>query len=186
VFGRRRRLPAELHPALERAERVVGWARVGAGGAAVATNLGLFLSGRGPGYERRLGWHEIHKATWDGRQLTIVPAEVVERREGQQLRSGSQASPYVVTADAVPLDVALPEPGQLPQVVRTRVTRSVSFTSHHPVPGGGVRVVARRVPAVDGVTWSVRYDEGTDRANPAVVAATDQLVAAHAAAQQAP
>jgi hypothetical protein len=57
------------------------------------------------------------------------------------------------------------------------VTRSVAFTAHHPVPGGGVRVVARRVAGADGLVWHVRYDDGTDLADPAVAAATAELVA---------
>jgi len=64
---RRRKLPAELRPALEREERVLAWTRVGEKAAVVATNLGLFL----PGRDARLGWHEIHKAVWGGRQLVV-------------------------------------------------------------------------------------------------------------------
>jgi hypothetical protein len=165
---RRRRLPAELKPALEPDERVVAWAPAGRAAAVIATNRGLYLPGRA-----RLGWHEIHKAAWTGQELVITPAEVVARREG-----------YLVTADATPVRVALADPGRLPHTVRTRVTRSVSLTSHHPVPGGGVRVVGRQVPGVDGVSWAVRYDSGTDGTDPGVIAATDQLVAAHAAARQ--
>jgi len=170
---RRRRLPAELRPALERDERVLAWARtqpagtgrVGppGGGSVVATNLGLHL----PGRPARLGWHEIHKAAWTGRELTVIPGAVVEEQER-----------YVITADQPPITVVVPEPGDLPQVVRTRVTRSVSFSSHHLVPGGGVRVVARRVPGVDGVSWAVRYDQGTDPHGPGVADATAQLVSA--------
>lgn len=167
MLRRRHRLPAELRPDLARDERVVAWA-LAESGAAVATNLGLFLPGRA-----RLGWHEIHKAAWTGGELVIIPAEVVESRAG-----------YVVTADAPPLRVALADPGRLPHTVRTRVTRSVSLTSHHPVPGGAVRVVGRRVPGVDGVSWAVRYEGGADGADPGVIAVTDRLVAAHAAAQQ--
>ena len=165
-WWRRRRLPAESRPALAPDDRVVGWAPTRDGGAVVATRLGLYLPGRD-----RLGWHEIHKATWSGEVLTVVPSQVVARREG-----------YVVTADAAPVSVTLPEPGGLPHVVRVRVTRSVSFSAHHPLPAGGVRVVARRVPGQDGLWWAVRYDPGTDPSTPAVVAATDQLVAGHAAA----
>jgi hypothetical protein len=79
-------------------------------------------------------------------------------------------------ADAPPVTVTLPEPGDVPHVVRTRVTRSVSFTSHQRVPGGAARVVARRVPGADGVTWTVRYDEGTDPTAVGVRDATSQLV----------
>ena len=167
----RRRLPPELRPALAAGERVVAWARAGdpAGPVVVATDAGLHL----PGRDRRLGWHEIHKATWSGRDLAITPAEVVEERPG-----------YAVTADRPPVAVPVPEPGDLPRVVRTRVTRSVSFSSHHRVPGGGVRVVARRVPGVDGLRWAVRYDAGTNPHGPGVRDATDVLVAAHRAARE--
>jgi hypothetical protein len=146
-------------------ERVVGWAPVPPDSAAIATNRGLFLPGRA-----RLGWHEIHKATWTGERLTVTPARLVERH-----------GVYAVVADAPPVTVGLPEPGDLPQVVRTRVTRSVSFSSHQRVPGGGVLVVARRVPGVDGLTWTVRYDPDTDPDAAGVRDATAQLVTSFAA-----
>ena len=73
--------------------------------------------------------------------------------------------------------VALTGPDDVPAEVRERVTRSVAYTAHHPLPGGGVRVVARHVPGVDGVVWHVRYDEGTDARDPEVVAQTTGLVA---------
>jgi hypothetical protein len=173
MIFRRRRLPAELRPALAGDERVLAWAPAGATGApatgaVVATTRGLFLPGR-----ERIGWHEIHKATWTGDALTITPAGLVEERDG-----------YTVMADRPPVTVVVADPGDLPQVVRTRVTRSVSFSSHHPVPDGGVRVVARRVPGVDGLTWTVRYDPGTDPRGPGVAEATARLVAVHAAAQR--
>jgi hypothetical protein len=170
VFARRLRLwfrstslaklPAELRPPLARDERVLAWARVDTGGAVVATNLGLHLPGYGSA-----GWHEIHKAAWTGQELTITPGAVVEER-----------ADYLVTADQPPVTVAVLDPGDLPQVVRSRVTRSVSFSSHHLVPGGGVRVVARRVPGLDGLSWAVRYDQGTDPHAPGVTDATQQLV----------
>ena len=42
-------------------------------------------------------------------------------------------------------------------------------------------MVARRVPGVDGLTWHVRYDDGTDADRPRGGAATDELVAEAAA-----
>ena len=59
------------------------------------------------------------------------------------------------------------------------MTRSVAYTMHHPLaPGGaGVRVVARRVAGVDGLSWAVRYDAGVPADAPAVVARTGELVA---------
>ena len=159
---RRPKLPAALQPLLDADERVLAWAAVGEASAVIATNRGVWLPERG-----RLGWHHIHKAAWSGRELRITPAEVAEERSG-----------YTVQVDAPVLTYLLLEPGELPDQVRTRVTRSVAYTAHHPLPGGGVRVVGRRVSGADGLTWSVRYDAGTAVDAEPVVAATDELVGA--------
>jgi hypothetical protein len=160
IFRRRPKLPAELRPALEPGERVLAWAAVGEGQALVATNRGLWRPGA-----TRLGWHEIHKAAWSGRELRVIPAEVAEVRED-----------YAVLVDAPALTFLLLEPGELPDQVRTRVTRSVAYTAHHPLPVGGVRVVGRRVSGVDGLSWAVRYDAGTPVDAEPVVQVTRQLV----------
>ena len=163
VWWRKPRLPAGKKPPLEREERVVAWAETPTGGVVVATNRGLFLPGRGD----RLPWHQIHKAVWSGRELVVTPAETVEQREG-----------YVVAEDLPSEGHLLTEPRDLPQQVYTRVTRSVAYTLHHPVPGGGgVRVVARRVSGADGLTWTVRYAAGTDRDTEAGRRRTAELVA---------
>jgi hypothetical protein len=162
LFGRRPRLPVDRRPPLEPEERVVAWAALDGDEVVVATNRGLFL----PGRSGRLGWHEIHKATWVGRALTVTPAELIERREG-----------YDVVADAPPVSFTLLDPGDVPDQVRARVTRSVAYSTHHPLTRGGVRVVARRVPGVDGLSWAVRYDQGVDVHDPGVVEATAELVA---------
>ncbi|MEV6601683.1 hypothetical protein AB0M36_33230 [Actinoplanes sp. NPDC051346] len=163
LFRRVPKLPAALRPTLEPDERVLAWAHVGESGDAVlvATNRGLWLPDG-----RRLGWHEIHKAAWSGRELRITPAEVAQERNG-----------YTVLVDAPVAGFLLLEPGELPDQVRTRVTRSVAYTSHHPLPPhGGVRVVGRRVPGTDGLTWSVRYDAKTAVDADPIIEATDQLV----------
>ena len=165
IFRRRPKLPAELRPALEPGERVLAWAGVGEGQALVATNRGLWLPD-GPS-ARRLGWHEIHKAAWSGRELQITPADVAELRED-----------YAVLVDAPVLTCLLLEPGELPDQVRTRVTRSVAYASHHPLPAGGVRIVGRRVAGVDGLSWAVRYDAGTPVDAEPVVRVTGELVTA--------
>jgi hypothetical protein len=162
LFRRRPKLPAALRPPLDPDERVLAWAAVGEDQAAVATTRGVWLPGRG-----RLGWHQVHKAAWSGRELRITPAEVAEERTG-----------YSVLVDAPVLTYLLLEPGELPDQVRTRVTRSVAYTAHHPLPVGGVRVVGRRVSGVDGLSWSVRYDAGTPADADPVVAVTDELVGA--------
>ncbi|MFI5933055.1 hypothetical protein [Actinoplanes sp. NPDC051494] len=162
LFRRRPKLPADRTPPLEAEERVLSWAALDGGAVLVATNRGLWLPDG-----KRLGWHEIHKAAWSGRELVITPAEVAHERNG-----------YVVLVDAPLIGFLLLEPGELPDQVRTRVTRSVAYTSHHPLPpNGGVRVVARRVSGVDGLTWSVRYDARTAVDADPVVEATDILVA---------
>jgi hypothetical protein len=160
LFRRRPKLPAALRPALEAEERVLAWAYVGDPGDQVLVR-GLWL----PGGER-LGWHEIHKVAWSGRELLITPAELAEQRPG-----------YAVQVDAPVRGFLLLEPGELPDQVRTRVTRSVAYTSHHPLPpNGGVRVVGRRVSGADGLSWAVRYDARTAVDAEPIVEVTDQLV----------
>lgn len=166
LFNRKRKLPPAARPPLAPEERVLAWAAAGNGegdGVLVATNLGLWLPGRG----HRVGWHDILKAVWSGRELTVTPAERVAERDG-----------YLVVADCPAETYLLLDPGDLPHQVRARVTRSVAYSSHHPVPGGAGRIVARRVPGVNGLTWTVRYDPGTPADDEAVAAETDRLVAA--------
>jgi hypothetical protein len=170
----RRRLPRERTPRLDRDERVVAWAGGSRDEVVVVTNLGLWLpeaetvaapgSVSGSGIRSRLGWHEIHKATWSGRKLTITAAREV-----------AHAERYTVVADGPAVGYLLLDPDQVPDQVRSRVTRSVAYSEHHPLPdGGGVRVVGRRVPGVDGLRWVVRYDEGTDiGAEPTSILITD-------------
>ena len=161
LFRRQPKLPADANITLEPGERVIAWARTPDGPLVVATDRGLRLPA-----QDRLDWHQIHKAVWSGRELSVTAAEVVEERDG-----------YDVMADLPPRSVLLIEPREVPQQVRARVTGSVSYTSHHPVDGGGVRVVARKVRGRDGLVWSVRYDPGTQTSTPEVVEATGALVA---------
>ncbi|MFD2768230.1 hypothetical protein [Micromonospora eburnea] len=170
LFNRKPKLPSGARPPLATDERVLAWAAVGNGegdGVLVASNLGLWLPGRG----HRIGWHDILKAVWSGRELTVTPAEPVAERDG-----------YLVVADCPAETYLLLDPGDLPHQVRTRVTRSVAHTAHHPVPGGAGRIAARRVPGMDGLTWTVRYDPGTPVDDEAVAVETDRLVAAARAA----
>lgn len=170
IFRRRRKVPAELRPELDPGERILAWAATGEDAGVVATNLGLWLPDRG-----RLGWHEIHKAAWSGRELRITPAEVAEVRPD-----------YAVLVDAPLVTYLLLEPGELPDQVRTRVTRSVAYTAHHPLPAGGVRVVGRRVSGVDGLSWAVRYDSGTPVDAEPVIKITEELVTAAQSATAPP
>lgn len=161
---RRDRPPAEAVAMLEPGERVTAWAIQADGTAIVATQRGLW-HGEG-GLLRRLPWHDIHKASWDDGVLSIIPGREVE--------------PGVVV-DGPAIRIRLEDVRDLPPEVRTRVTRSVAYSSHHALPRGGVRVVARRVSGVDGLTWVLRFDDGTDRTDPEVrEAAAEALDAARA------
>lgn len=173
IFNRRPKLPSGKRPPLESDERVLSWAFVGSepgGPVAVATNLGLWLPDLG-----RLGWHDIHRAGWSGRELRVTPAEVAEVRDD-----------YAVLVDAPVVSVLLLEPNEVPEQVRARVTKSVAYTAHHPLPAGGVRVVGRRVSGVDGLSWAVRYDSGTPVDSEPVVKVTNELVQAAQAATAPP
>jgi hypothetical protein len=152
---------------LERDERVLAWAEAGEH-TVVATNRGLWLPGSP---SSRLGWHEIHKATWADEVLTVIG-------------SAASAGPdFSVVSDLPATSVRLAEPGALPRRVRERVTASVAVSSVHPLPdGGGVRVVARRVPGVDGLSWSVRFEGGASDQDPAALAAAAEFVASEKAA----
>ncbi|MEO3779543.1 hypothetical protein ABGB16_22425 [Micromonospora sp. B11E3] len=170
LFNRRPKLPPAARPPLAGDERVLAWAAAGNGegdGVIVASNLGLWLPGRG----ERIGWHDILKAVWSGRELTVTPAERVAERDG-----------YLVVADRPAETYLLLDPGDLPHQVRARVTRSVAYTEAHPVPGGASRIAARRAPGVDGLTWTVRYEPGTPVDDEPVLAETARLVAAARAA----
>jgi hypothetical protein len=162
IFRRKPKLPAALRPALEPDERVVAWAAVGDDQALVATTRGLWLPGG-----TRLGWHDIHKAAWSGRELRVTPAESAQVRDG-----------YAVLVDGPVVSYLLLDPGELPDQVRTRVTKSVAFTAHYGLPVGGVRVVGRRVSGENGLNWAVRYDSGTPVDMDEVVHVTNELVTA--------
>jgi hypothetical protein len=159
LFGRREKPPAEAVARLDRDERVVSFGTAPGGGAVVATPLGLWL----PGATERLPWHLIDKATWRNDVLTLVPAE--DTGDG-------------VLVEQPPRAVRLETARDLPQTVRVRVQKAIAFTRHHPLPGaaGGVRVVGRRVPGRDGVSWQLVFDPGVDRHDPAARAAATAFV----------
>ncbi len=161
LFRRKPKLPATLRPVLSRDERVVAWAPVD-DKAMVATNHGLWMPDG-----RRLGWHEIHKAAWSGRELRITPAEVAEERDE-----------YAVLVDGPVAGFLLLEPGEVPDQVRSRVTKSVAYTSHHAMAAGGVRIVGRRISGQNGLSWAVRYDAGTPVTDAEVIELTAEVVGA--------
>ena len=158
---RRPKLAADRRPALEPDERILAWAAAPDDAVVVVTNRGLWLPGRD-----RLGWHRINKAAWSGRELRITAAAPADERDG-----------YTVVVDEPVESYLLLEPGDVPEQVRARVTKSVAYTSHHVLPGGGgVRIVARRVSGVDGLSWTARYDSNVAVDETAAVLATAELI----------
>lgn len=154
-----RRPPPEMSGLLDADERVLAWGRTEGGDAVVATRLGLWVPGDPP---RRIGWQSVHTAGWDSGRFRLV--------------EGVEVEPDVV-ADGPVTVLRLAEAGGLPAAVHQRVTGSVAHTAHHQLPGlGGVRIIGRRTPGRDGVTYAARYDDGTDPHHPTVVAATGQLL----------
>lgn len=127
-------------------ERVLTSAPIGGGGGRiVVTTLGVWLPESTAEY-RRIGWHLVSKATWSGRFLTIIEADEV----------GTDGT-AVVIADRQPRQVALPEPGNIPELVHQRVTRTVLHSERN---AAGDIVVRRRVPGRDGVQVQVRRAAG--------------------------
>lgn len=139
-------LPEDFAGTLANDEQVLAAGR-GPQGPLVATHLGLWLG------DRRLGWHLVSKATWDGRVLTVVETE----------ETGS-AGGAVLLRDHAPRRFPLTEPGQLPEVVNKRVTGSIRTRHHRDLPSGGAWFVQRKVPGQDGIVLQVRPDEGADEA----------------------
>ncbi|MFC0861198.1 hypothetical protein ACFHYQ_02690 [Sphaerimonospora cavernae] len=149
MFGFRR-LPREVRTALalEPGERVVSHARAAGDGHVVATTHALHLPGG-----LRLPWHLMDRAVWDEEGLTIT------------------------MTDGAVHAVRLPEPGLLPETIRERVTATIVASHRVPLdPGGGVRLVARRVPGYDTPRWEFIFDPGLDPEDPGLRALAEQAL----------
>ncbi len=144
LLHRRERPPAEIVARLGATDRVVSWARAEEG-VVLASRFGLwwpFASG-----VRCVGWALIDKATWREGALTLTEADLVDD---------------LLLVEREPVSVRLIEPRDLPPTIRARVDASV--VSSELVSGAGVamRVVGRRVPGRDGVSWWARLEGGSD------------------------
>lgn len=120
-------------------------------GPVVATNRGLWLPE--PEGVRRIPWHLVSKAIWDGGRLTVTEADEI-----------GHAGAAVLLRDRPPRRLALNETGRLPETVHKRVTGSIKSSHHRELPGGGAWFVQRKVPGQDGIALQVRGDAGTDEA----------------------
>jgi hypothetical protein len=143
---------------LARGERMLAWAVDRDGRWHLGTDRALHLA-EAVGY-RKLGWEQIERADWladEGRLAVVESADwgETERRH----------------------EIAVAEPGELVDLLRERVTRSVLTTAYAKVRGrAGIRIVARRSPAGNGpVQWSYVLAEGLDPDDPEVTEAAERL-----------
>lgn len=149
---------------LRHGERPLAWARRLNGSWLVGTERALHL------YDglhwRALPWQRIERAEWDSENDELTIVELAEWGEPERRT-----------------DLGIEATGQLLDLVRERVTRSVLLSVFAPVVGKrGVNVVARRSPSGDGpVEWSYVVTAGLDPADPRVdEVATRTLTAAQA------
>jgi hypothetical protein len=153
LFARRRVPEVVRAVALDAGERRVAWALTDDGQPVLATDLGLRVP-----REPRLDWPDIEQAVW---RRPVLLVRGVHELKG--------AGPGVT--------VSLADEGDLPDVVHTRVTASVAWSSYNSLyPAGGVRVVGRRRPGHDLLSWQLVYDEDTDLTDPAVRQQAEQLL----------
>jgi hypothetical protein len=73
--------------------------------------------------------------------------------------------------------VHLSEPGSVPETVRERVTSTVVVSTHVKLPGGGVRIAARRPARGAGEPrWTLVFDQGLDPTDAGLLAQAEQAM----------
>ncbi|RZU31023.1 hypothetical protein [Blastococcus saxobsidens] len=156
-------------------ERVLAWGPLAReDGWLVATSRGLRTVVAG-GAADALPWHEVGAARWAGTNdgggsFTVTPLAEVE--PGVQAR---QPTVRHVLSDA----------GDLPAVVRRRVDQTILTSRRSPLPGGGgVLLVARRVPGQAAREWTVVFDDDADRDDPVARDVARQKLSEALAAEQ--
>ncbi|MDT0203308.1 hypothetical protein [Nocardioides sp. AE5] len=146
------RLPAAARAvALPPGEKALAGAVTEDGQAVIGTRDALHLAlAQGT---TRLGWEEIERADWDAETglLTVVG-----------VGTWGEQKPH--------FELALPEPGQLLELVRERVTASVVLQRHFRITDTlGGKVIARRAPRGDEpIHWFHEFDAGVDPDDPDV------------------
>ncbi|MCW2779377.1 MAG: hypothetical protein JWN17_3102 [Frankiales bacterium] len=154
LFRRRRPVPDVVRALrLEPGDRRLSWALTAAGEPVVATVAGLLRPGR-----PLLLWRDVEKATWERPVLAV--REVAEVSETGPLTT-----------------LALDDEGDLPQTVRERVTSSVAWaTTARLTPSGQVRIVGRRVPDAEDLSWQLVFDADVDLSDPLVRAQAEHAL----------
>lgn len=100
-----------------------------------------------------------------------VPYEAIDRA------SWTERGVRLALTDGTVREVAVEDPGRLPEMLRERVNATIVVSKHVPLPGrGGVRLVARRKPGGEVLDWGLRFDEGLDPADPGLRAQAEQAL----------
>jgi hypothetical protein len=150
---RRARPPAEVLRQLELApaERPLAWAADRAGRWHVGTDQALHVADV-DGFHK-LRWEQVERADWHRDDERLVVVEVADWGEPERRH-----------------DINVADPGQLLELLRERVTKSVLTTVYAAVRGrAGLSVVARRSPVGTGpVAWSYVLAEGLHPNDPDV------------------
>lgn len=195
IWPRRRpAVPAYARAWLSAEERVLTFASTPGGDLVVATPRGLWIADRrsevgdpAGGFEtdskqqldspqgpagRLLPWEFIVTAKWSGDALTVISAEEVARQIMRRLP---------------PLTLALPEPADLPRVVRQRIDRSVAVSHRRALSAGSsVLLVGRRVSGRNGLLWYAVFDRDSDVDDPGACREAGVLLEVAAASTSAP
>ena len=167
------RAPEPVRAAVDAAgdseERILAWGALTRDeGWLVATSRGLRSVGAQKSGGELLRWHEVGHAKWTtvpsgGGDLAVTPLAEVE--PGVQARQPVRS--YAFTDE-----------GDLPAVVRRRVDETVVASQRSPLPGGGgVLLVARRLPGQQVREWSVVFDDDAQRTDPEAREAARQKLA---------
>lgn len=159
-------------------ERVLAWGTlVRDEGWLVATSRGLRVVPPGVSSVADavvLPWHEVAEARWSkaGDGGSFVVTALVEVEPGVQARRPQQR--YLLT-----------DAGDLPAVVRRRVDQTVVSSQRSPLPGGGgMLLVARRIPGHAVREWTVVFDDEQRRSDPEAREAARRKLADLVAADQ--
>jgi hypothetical protein len=117
----------------------------------IATDLAIyFATDAGP---QRIPWQEIAKATWEQPWLTIITVQ------GEQTK------------------IHLDPFGEMPPMVRDRVTASVVIRERVPLDiGGSVVCIGRREPLGDAISWVLEFDSEESAKDPEVRESADRAL----------
>jgi hypothetical protein len=160
-------------------ERVLAWGTLARDeGWLVATSRGLRivpLEVTSVTDAEVLPWHEVAEARWSATTDGGGSFRVTALREVEPGVQARQPERRHVLDDA----------GDLPAVVRRRVNQTVVASQRSPLPGGGgVLLVARRVPGQAVREWTVVFDDDARRSDPVAREAARQKLADLVAADQ--